>query len=389
MRKNKLKLRHTSFVLAFVAILFWVSAVCAQTTSFTYQGRLSDNGSPANGNYNLQFALFDSLSGGSQIGATQAITNVAVSSGTFTVTLDFGASAFPGADRYLEITVGSTVLSPRQQITSTPYAIRALNATNEIHNATTQQPGSNFNISGNGIVGGTLLAQRYNLPLLNINSTQIVPFFGMRDATHVGLCGANNAGAILGCNLQIDLTNAPNTVTLVVEGPATLETATIGNLTVTQPASFSQGIVVNGPQQLVSNSFIAVNSLGPAGSTPLCRNGGNQIATCSSSLRYKTNVSTLLGGLDIVHRLRPISYTWKDHPERDLGLAAEEVAAVEPRLVTHNAKGEIEGVKYDRLTAVLVNAIKQQQTQIEQLQGQVQSMNRLVRRYHRRTTRRK
>ena len=51
--------------------------------------------------------------------------------------------------------------------------------------------------------------------------------------------------------------------------------------------------------------------------------------------------------------------------ERDLGLVAEEVAKVEPLLVTHNERGEIEGVKYDRIAVVLINAIKQQQEQME------------------------
>ena len=49
----------------------------------------------------------------------------------------------------------------------------------------------------------------------------------------------------------------------------------------------------------------------------------------------------------------------------DLGLVAEDVAAVEPLLTTTNANGEVEGVKYDRVGVVLINAIKEQQAQIE------------------------
>src|SRR5437870_11845916 len=75
----------------------------AQTTALTYQGRLTDGGTPANANYDLQFALWDSSSGGSQIGSTQALPAVQVRGGVFTVTLDFGANAFPGANRFLEI----------------------------------------------------------------------------------------------------------------------------------------------------------------------------------------------------------------------------------------------------------------------------------------------
>ena len=100
----------------------------------------------------------------------------AAGNGVFTVSLDFGASAFNGASRFLEIGarpagIGTfTPLVPRQQITSTPYAIRSLNAAsadtvvvtglpsgsgNYIQNSTAQQPLSNFNISGNGIAGDT------------------------------------------------------------------------------------------------------------------------------------------------------------------------------------------------------------------------------------------
>jgi hypothetical protein len=106
----------------------------AQQTAFTYQGKLNDGGSAANGHYDLQFALFDSATDGSQVGAMQTVSNVAVSSGIFTTSLDFGANAFPGANRFLEISArpsgaqSFTLLTPRQPITATPYAVRSVNA---------------------------------------------------------------------------------------------------------------------------------------------------------------------------------------------------------------------------------------------------------------------
>src|SRR2546425_6218501 len=161
-----------SMALAVCLLLPASGAVFAQTTSFTYQGKLTDGGTAANGNYDLQFTLWDAAAGGTQqpAGAPVTVTrsSVAVSSGIFTVQLDFGATAFPGADRFLEISArpsgaGSfTTLAPRQPITSTPYAIRSLNASsadavtvsgvpggsgNYIQNATTPQASANFNIS--------------------------------------------------------------------------------------------------------------------------------------------------------------------------------------------------------------------------------------------------
>ena len=53
----------------------------------------------------------------------------------------------------------------------------------------------------------------------------------------------------------------------------------------------------------------------------------------------------------------------------DLGLGAEDVAAIEPLLVTYNAKGEVEGVKYDRLGVVLINAVNEQQAEISELRA--------------------
>ena len=73
-----------------------------------------------------------------------------------------------------------------------------------------------------------------------------------------------------------------------------------------------------------------------------------------------------------MQRLRPISFEWKDGGMKDVGFSAEDVAAVEPLLVTYNDKGEVEGTKYDRISAVLVNAVKQQQGQIEAQQTQLE-----------------
>src|SRR5436190_4513542 len=88
-----------------VLICFTASAAAAQGTAFTYQGKLTEAGSPANGNYDLEFALFDASTGGVQQGQRETRNPVTASAGVFTVTLDFGANVFSGAARYLEIGV--------------------------------------------------------------------------------------------------------------------------------------------------------------------------------------------------------------------------------------------------------------------------------------------
>lgn len=105
----------------------------AQGTVFTYQGRLNDGGSPANGtNYGMSFHLYDAATGGTSLG-NLGIASVTVSNGLFTVPLDFGASVFDGSPLWLDISVQKnggafTTLSPRQALTPAPYAIFAQNA---------------------------------------------------------------------------------------------------------------------------------------------------------------------------------------------------------------------------------------------------------------------
>src|SRR5690349_12538408 len=107
----------------------------AQGTAFSYQGRLTDNGSPANGDYELQFYLRDAFLGGNPVGTTNTRSITGISNGFFAVTLDFGPNVFNGQDRWLEIGVrtnGSSdpfvPLSPRQAVTPSPYAIYSATA---------------------------------------------------------------------------------------------------------------------------------------------------------------------------------------------------------------------------------------------------------------------
>jgi len=110
------------------------TVAAAQTTTFNYQGRLTDGGSPATGDFQMQFRLFDSIGGANQFGPTLVDLPVTATLGNFSVNLDFGSHVLAGGDRWLEIAVrrnageSYVTLSPREQILSTPYAIRALEA---------------------------------------------------------------------------------------------------------------------------------------------------------------------------------------------------------------------------------------------------------------------
>ena len=122
---------------------------------------------------------------------------------------------------------------------------------------------------------------------------------------------------------------------------------------------------------------VSIGALTVASSTHVCING-TVLSSCSSSRRYKENIQPFGRGLELLRRLRPVTFDWIERREADLGLIAEEVGEVEPLLVTHNRDGAIEGVKYEQITTVLVNAVKEQQQIIEQQQKQIDALKKLV-----------
>ena len=138
-----------NLVLAFLLLIVVTPKVAAQSTSFTYQGRLTDNGVPAAGVYDLQLTVFSAVSGGSSVGTTSTFDDLAVSNGLFTVILSPGTTVFDGSPRWLEIAIrpgasagAYTNLIPRQEITSAPYAIRAGNVANGAITAASLADGS-------------------------------------------------------------------------------------------------------------------------------------------------------------------------------------------------------------------------------------------------------
>jgi hypothetical protein len=103
-------------------------------TTFTYQGRLMQAGSPADGTYDFRFQLYDAPDGGAQVGPTVTQDDWFVATGLFTVPLNFG-SVFNGQNRFLEVAVrpGSSTgayetVSGRHPLTPSPMALVGLTA---------------------------------------------------------------------------------------------------------------------------------------------------------------------------------------------------------------------------------------------------------------------
>lgn len=570
--------------LIITTILINLFAVCAlaQTTEFSYQGVLKTSSAPANGSFDFEFKLFDAASGGAQQGATVQRPSVAVVNGVYAVTLDFGAAAFNGGDRFLDVSVrvagGGTLtpLSPRQKFTSTPYALRSLSSSlagnslqlggqpasdyltttgngsgltnlnasnittgtlatnrggtglatpgtagrylrsdgtnwtsstilgadvpggsaNYIQNRTSQQTTSNFNISGDGTAGGTLSAAivtastQYNIGFgrvlsvagisnlflgrgagavntgtentflgENAGAANATPnfntFIGSRagaantggsgnvfigaDAGEFNLSGGSNVfigirageqntsgssntfvggsagqnatgafNAFFGQGAGGAATNAINNTflgggagsgtldgdnnTFVGHDAGTTNTTGVNNTMLGNGANVdannrsfataigaSSVVTANNRIQLGRDGLdtLSIGKLDVATATQLCING-TVLAACSSSRRYKENIQPFGGGLNLVRQLQPVTYDWIESKDADLGLIAEEVEKIDPLLVTYNRNGEIQGVKYDQLSVVLINAVKEQQAEISGQQSVISGQKRQI-----------
>lgn len=106
------------------------------STAFSYQGRLTEEGAPANGAYEFEFRLYDAQAGGNLVASIPGPYGIDVTDGYFTARLDFGSAAFSGVQLFLEIGVRPeadvplpyAILNPRQELTAIPYASVALNS---------------------------------------------------------------------------------------------------------------------------------------------------------------------------------------------------------------------------------------------------------------------
>ena len=113
-----------SLLAASLLLAFSAAYADPQTTAFTYQGNLTSSGQPANGAFDLTFKLFNAVTGGNQLGSI-TMSAFPVVNGKFTTDLDFPGQ-FTGEQTWVEVTLGTQVLSPRQPVNTVPVAEFAL-----------------------------------------------------------------------------------------------------------------------------------------------------------------------------------------------------------------------------------------------------------------------
>jgi hypothetical protein len=186
---------YRSIILA-IFLLAAAQAVAQVTTEFTYQGELEQSGTPADGNYDFRFTLWDAESNGTQLQGPVEDTGVPVNDGLFTAHIDFGSVVFGGQDVWLQIEVAEAGIRPfetlgRQQIKPAPMAQHALTlganavgSTQIVDGSITAadiDSGAFWSTSGDAAGSGDFLGTTNTTPLeLRVNDT---PVMRILDAT--------------------------------------------------------------------------------------------------------------------------------------------------------------------------------------------------------------
>ena len=194
---------------------------------------------------------------------------------------------------------------------------------------------------------------------------------------------------LMGRGVGIGTTSPAATLNLNVEGTATSDTLLIGNngtkgllLRDTGAdldiASIGHPLWINnttGQPTYIMGGDVGIGTAAPSQILTVGKGLGHVLADgydVYSSQRWKANIKTLDGALAKVERLRGVSYDLKGSGKHEIGVIAEEVGAVVPEIVTWDKNGkDVNGVDYSRLTALLIEAAKEQQSELRREHVQI------------------
>lgn len=167
-------------------------------------------------------------------------------------------------------------------------------------------------------------------------------------------------------------------------GTITASSATInGNLSVSMSNSTGGGIILSDDGDIVDlndgwasmrfSSGVRVYSANKGGSTAVSLSSGGVVTATdfnsTSDINLKTNIKPILSPLSKLLQLNGVTFNWKKDDRPSVGVIAQEVEKVFPELV--NEDENFKTVNYDGLIGLLIEAIKEQQQQIDELKKQV------------------
>jgi len=114
---------------------------------------------------------------------------------------------------------------------------------------------------------------------------------------------------------------------------------------------------------------------------PVVIDSAGQLGTMSSSQRFKKEIKPMDQASEAILALKPVTFRYKSDitATTQFGLIAEDVVAVNPDLVVHDEKGEIYTVRYEAVSAMLLNEFLKQHCKVEQLERKIQEQDCKVR----------
>jgi hypothetical protein len=145
---------------------------------------------------------------------------------------------------------------------------------------------------------------------------------------------------------------------------------------------FSYDYTTGEKMRITSGGKVLIGTTGDVGDYKLQVNGsilaidsiysnGDVIAYASSDIRLKDNILPIKNALEKVKKIGGYTFDWNNkqttYEGHDVGVIAQEIEAVLPEVVTTRDNG-YKAVKYEKLTALLIESIKEQQVQIERLE---------------------
>ena len=216
--------------------------------------------------------------------------------------------------------------------------------------------------SDNTASGLSTVAFGYNNTASGENSTA----FGSNNTASAQLSTA------LGGSIDLQAT-ATNSVGINLDSSVS-QTVANANIMVIMGGNVGIGTTAPaGTLDVDGTTYLRTTSASVAGDSAVCRNASGEITvntsatTCSvSSQRYKNSIEDLGIGIDFVNGMRAVSYQRNSDNAQEIGFIAEEIAALDSRLVFYEADGTtVRGVKYEQITAVLTKAIQDQSGKLE------------------------
>lgn len=429
----------TTVIVNVVTLLFLVDWTCAQSVppTINYQGQLVNGiGKPlATADYELTFSIWDAAQGGTEKWGPQIFDGqggpgfgpmIPVVQGHFNVVLGpidtvgraLAGALLSGANYYLETKVGDKTISPRQQILSTPFALRSETAANlaghdwglifvdgsnpqaskikngllpsgvvyegNLHhlNASDGAPANAVSVDAQGRVGIGTTSPRQLLHL------RAAPGPGGTKPAFVQVEDSDGKAVVLGSDSTGGSLQSSSNIRFVAGATSSMTITTAGKIGIGTDAPDAKLDVVQTSDQVVAlkaNNTGSGNYFHAGGNWYGAYAFGNQYDFMAggpgvdygsaSSLRWKENVHSVDEPLEKLERLHGVYFRWDAaHGGRqDIGMIAEEVGAVLPEIVAYETNGvDAVAMDYSKLTPLLVEAVKTLRSRSEERQAELE-----------------